>query len=60
MAYVKKEFPLPDKVVTLIGHQDDDYFRLFTESLESRSDLSAQEKETISDMIEKDPNMILD
>lgn len=60
MAYVKKEFPLLDKVVTLIGHQDDDYFRLFTESLESRSDLSDQEKETIRDMIKKDPNMILD
>ena len=60
MAYVKKEFPLQDKVVTLIGHQDDDYFRLFTESLESRSDLSDQEKETIRDMIKKDPNMILD
>lgn len=55
-----KEFDIGHKVVRLKGHQDDDYFRLFTECLESRSDLSAQEKETIRDMIEKDPNMILD
>lgn len=56
----EKEFQLPDKVVKLFGHQDDDYFRVFTESLETRSDLSTQDKETIKEKIRKDPNMILD
>ena len=51
---------LPDKVVKLFGHQDDDYFRVFTESLETRSDLSDQEKVIIKEQIKKDPNMILD
>lgn len=54
------EFNLPEKTVKLLGHQDDDYFRVYTESLESRPDLSAQEKEKIKDMIKKDSNMILD
>lgn len=56
----EKEFQLSDKFVKLSGYLDDDYFRVFTESLETRSDLSAQEKETIRQMIKKDPNMILD
>lgn len=56
----EKEFQLPDKVVKLFGHQDDDYFRVFTESLETRSDLSVQEKVIIKEQIKKDPNMILD
>lgn len=56
----EKEFHLADKVVKLLGHQDDDYFRVFTESLETRSDMSAQEKEAIREWIRKDPSMILD
>lgn len=56
----EKEFQLSEKVVKLLGHQDSDYFRVFTESLETRSDLSAQEKEIIMEQIRKDPNMILD
>jgi hypothetical protein len=56
----EKVFQLADKVVKLLGHQDEDYFRVFTESLETRSDLSAQEKETIREKIRKDPSMILD
>lgn len=56
----EKEFKLSDKVVKLLGHQDSDYFRVYTESLEARSDLSAKEKEIIKGMIKKDPNMILD
>ena len=56
----EKVFQLADKVVKLLGHQDDDYFRVFTESLETRSDLSAQEKEAIREWIRKDPSMILD
>lgn len=54
------EFHLPNKVVKLLGHQDSDFFRVFTESLEARSDLSAQEKEILRQKIRKDPNMILD
>lgn len=56
----EKEFQLSDKVVKLFGHQDDDCFRVFTESLEARSDLSALEKEIIKEKIRKDPNMVLD
>lgn len=43
---IEKEFHLSDKVVKLLGHQDDDYFRLYTESLEARSDLSAEKKKS--------------
>ena len=57
---VVKDFNLPEKTVKLLGHQDDDYFRVYTESLESRSDLSVREKEIIKDMIDRDPKMILD
>lgn len=56
----EKIFQLADKVVKLFGNQDEDYFRVFTESLETRSDLSAQEKEAIKEKIRKDPSMILD
>lgn len=54
------EISLEDKVVKLRGHQDDDVYRIFTESLESHPELSSRDKEKIKKLVEANPDIIID
>ena len=49
---------ISEKIVKVKCHQDSDYLRVFTESIEARSDLSEKEKNVIKSTLLKDPNII--
>ena len=51
---------LPNKVVKLKGHQDQDGFRVFSESIESHPTISQKEREIIKGILSDDPNTIVD
>lgn len=51
---------ISEKIVKVKCHQDSDYLRVFTESIEARSDLSEKEKNVIKSTLLKDPNIIID
>lgn len=54
------ELPLNNKVVKLRGHLDEDYFRVFTESLETHPNLSQGERERVREILSHEPNIIID
>lgn len=56
----KLEVKIGEKIVKVKYHQDCDYLRVFTESIEARSDLSEKEKNEIKSTLLKDPNIIID
>lgn len=54
------EVKISEKIVKVKCHQDSDYLRVFTESIDARSDLSEKEKNDIRKELLKDPNLIID
>ena len=61
--FVKKgkgvEVKLPDKVAFLKGHQDDDVFTIFTESLETHPLLSEKEIKDIYTEVNKRHDLVI-
>lgn len=53
------EVCLPNKVVKIKGHQDDDVFTVFTESLETHPCLSDNEKKEIHSEIRKKNDIVV-
>ncbi len=51
---------IEDKVVSLKGHDEIEYFQIFTESLETHPELSSQEKEEIRKYVGGIPSIIID
>lgn len=49
-----------DTSVELRGHQDDDYYRVFTESLEAKTSISDDDIKEIKDELSKYSDIILD
>lgn len=53
------EVHLPNKVVKLRGHQDDDVFTVFTESIETHPCLSDNEKKNIQSEVRKRNDIVV-
>lgn len=53
------EVRFPNKVVKLRGHQDDDVFTVFTESMETHPCLSDKEKKDIQSEIRKRDDIVV-
>ena len=49
----------PEKVVKLKGHQDNDFFTLFTESLELNSSLSEKDKKLLIAELQKEKDIVI-
>lgn len=53
------EIHFDDKVVKLRGHQDDDAFSLFTESLETCGSMSNEDKENFLQELKKRKDVVI-
>lgn len=54
------EVIINEKIVKVKCHQDSDYLRVFTESIDARSDLSEKEKNEIKSTLLQDSNIVID
>ena len=54
------EIYFPEKVVKVRGHQDEDAYRMFTESFETSTSLTNQERSSVRDALKHLRGIVID